>query len=645
MTRRAEWRHRAEGQGEAIEATLFRSLLESGLIGIVESDLTGAIKSANDYFLNLVGYSREDLRAGRINWRTLTAPEFALAQAQAIRELKERRVHTPYEKEYIRKDGSRVNGLVGSTQIEPAKPDLISFVLDISARKNAEKALKESELRFRTILDSAAIGMLLLDTTGKIVEVNAGFCEMLGYSAEEIKKRGIRGISHPDDYVSSGVATLQLLQGKIDKFTLENRYIHRNGKPVWVKLAVSLARDANENPAFCIGIALDISDDKKIEDSLRSSEERFRAVFESGAVGMALGDTTGNYVACNPAFCQMVGYSLEELKELGVKKVTHPDDIGKEVVLISRFAAGEIDGFEMEKRYLRKDGSILWGHLIVNRAKGFGEISTYAVLMLFDVTEQKRTEEERDRLLALERSARSEAEKAVRIRDDFIAIASHELKTPITPLKMQLQIIRKFLDTGEFDHLPRAEELRRLTSVSEQQLDRLTHLVNDMLNSTRISAGRLSLNREDIDLSELVQEVVIRFGEEILRRGYAVNLELQPGVVGHLDRIRIEEVVVNLLSNAMKYGAGKPITFSVSASGSVATLSVRDQGIGIKQEDQARIFKQFERLAPIQTAGGFGLGLYITHQIVTAHGGKISVKSEPGNGSTFAVELPLKRPL
>ncbi len=258
-----------------------------------------------------------------------------------------------------------------------------------------------------------------------------------------------------------------------------------------------------------------------------------------------------------------------------------------------------------------------------------------------DVERRKRLEEQLSLSLIKEREARIEAEKSIQVRDDFLAVASHELRTPITPIKIYLQLLRRHIQELPPDVLPKARILSSGFKSADRQLDRLSRLIDDLLDVSRITAGRLILNREEFDLSELMGEIVERFRPESLIAKCDLGLSAQPRVKGFWDRSRIEQVAANLLTNAMKYGAGNPIEITVASEGNVARLVVRDHGIGIAEEEQEKIFERFERAAPVRHYGGLGLGLYITREIVSAHGGTIRVESCLGQGSRFTVELPL----
>jgi signal transduction histidine kinase len=238
------------------------------------------------------------------------------------------------------------------------------------------------------------------------------------------------------------------------------------------------------------------------------------------------------------------------------------------------------------------------------------------------------------------RGAERKLERAIQSRDEFLSVASHELNTPLTSLKLQVQSLARTLTRGEGVELPR-EKMATIAERTDQQLRRLSRLVSDLLDVSRVHANKLTLNLERVELRELVADVAERLSEEYARAGVRLDLAPCPRVVGVWDRSRVEQVVLNLLSNALKYGAGRPVRVEVTVDGEVARLAVKDQGLGLREEDRARIFERFERAISANEASGLGLGLYISREIVHAHGGGITVESELGAGSTFTVTLPL----
>ena len=234
-----------------------------------------------------------------------------------------------------------------------------------------------------------------------------------------------------------------------------------------------------------------------------------------------------------------------------------------------------------------------------------------------------------------------EAQEAIQTRDEFLSIASHELKTPLTSLRLNLQTTIRTSQRREL----RPDELRAKLEVAERQTARLTKLVNQLLDISRITADRLDLEIEEVDLVAVVREVVTRHTDEAVRAGCTLELASEDRLVGRWDRTRLDQIVTNLLTNAIKYGRGMPVSLRVARVSDAAELEVTDHGIGIAKEHQLRIFERFERATSTRHYGGFGLGLWIVRRIVDAFGGSIAVHSEAGQGSRFVVTLPIGGPM
>jgi signal transduction histidine kinase len=243
--------------------------------------------------------------------------------------------------------------------------------------------------------------------------------------------------------------------------------------------------------------------------------------------------------------------------------------------------------------------------------------------------------------ISIENSRLYEASRAaVVVRDEFLAIASHELKTPLTPITLQLQSLLAMVRKGTLkDATP--ERLAKLVSTCDAQLARLTRLIEALLDVSRIGSGKLALDRKPIDLGLLVADAAERHGTELAAAGCPLDLRVAEGVVGPWDRDRLEQVVTNLLLTAMKFGRRKPIALRVTRDGDTAVFVVEDQGVGIGERDKARIFERFERIQSKTNVDGLGLGLFIVRAIVEAHGGTIGVEGRVGEGATFRVELPI----
>jgi PAS domain S-box-containing protein len=338
----------------------------------------------------------------------------------------------------------------------------------------------------------------------------------------------------------------------------------------------------------------------------------------------------GRIVYLNRVAEELFGYGRQELLGQPV-----------EVLLPSRFreahrghraAYGQAPrtrpmGLGLDLSGLRKGGNEFPAEVSLSPLEAEGK--RFALTAIRDTSERKKVEE-RARLYR-------QAQEEVRRRDEFLSIASHELRTPVAALQLQLQMLHRVAErTAE----PLPPTLVEKVEGLERQTRRLTVLVNELLDVSRMRLGRLELRLEEMDLAELAREAVRQLEAELRRSGSRIAVRAEAPAPGHWDRLRLEQVLTNLLVNAAKFGEGRPIAVSVQAEEGLARLTVADQGIGIPAEHQERIFGRFERAASAEHYGGLGLGLYIAREIVEAHGGRIRLASAPGLGSTFTVELP-----
>ncbi|MFP3515644.1 hybrid sensor histidine kinase/response regulator [Pseudomonas sp. SIMBA_077] len=363
-----------------------------------------------------------------------------------------------------------------------------------------------------------------------------------------------------------------------------------------------------------------------------------RAVYKALSANEALSLLLQHEFAMAILDVQMPGMNGFELAELmrGTERtknipIVFVSAAGREMNYVFKgYESGAVD-------FLHKPLDI---HAVKSKVNVFVDLWLQSKAMQRQVEALEQSRREQETLLAQLQVTQVELEHAVRMRDDFMSIVSHEVRTPLNGLILETQLRKMHLERGNTQAFS-MDKLQSMVERDERQIQSLIRLVEDMLDVSRIRTGKLSIRPSAFDLTQLVSNLLEVFSPQISASQASVSLHAQESVIGHWDEFRIEQVITNLLTNALRYGANKPVDVAVYTEGQYAVVQVRDQGIGISQENQQRIFQQFERVSSTQVISGLGLGLFISEQIIAAHSGKIEVFSELGEGALFKVYLPL----
>ncbi|EJM60475.1 hybrid sensor histidine kinase/response regulator [Pseudomonas sp. GM48] len=279
-------------------------------------------------------------------------------------------------------------------------------------------------------------------------------------------------------------------------------------------------------------------------------------------------------------------------------------------------------------------------HAVKSKVNVFVDLYRQSKAMKEQVLALEHSRREQETLLKQLQDTQLELEQAVRMRDDFMSIVAHEVRTPLNGLILETQLRKMHLARDNAAAFT-LDKIHAMVDRDERQIKSLIRLIEDMLDVSRIRTGKLSIRPTCFDLSALVRELLQNFSPQIDAAESSVTLDAGQPVIGNWDEFRIEQVISNLLTNALRYGAKGPISVKVYSEEGRALVDVQDQGIGISEENQERIFQQFERVSAKHVVAGLGLGLFISEQIVTAHGGTITVQSRIGEGALFRVCLPL----
>lgn len=379
-------------------------------------------------------------------------------------------------------------------------------------------------------------------------------------------------------------------------------------------------------------LAREVNERKRAEESLREHEENLRVMYDSTTVGICVLDLQGRFIENNATWRKMLGYTEEEHRQLTNLDVTHPEDRDETRKLIVSLAKGDIGAYRQERRFMRKDGSIFWGDISVSPIRDkFGKPQA-VIGMLVNITERKQMEEE---LI----HAKLVAEDANKAKSVFLANMSHELRTPLNAILGYTELILDKI----YGDVP--EKIGEVLGRLDKNGRHLLGLINDVLDISKIEAGRLKLSLNDYSMQEVVQTVFTAVEPLAAEKNLALKVDVsQDLTIGKGDEQRIAQVLLNLVGNAIKFTEAGEVRVEVSTSDGTFLVAVSDTGPGISQADQQKIFEEFQQVDGSSTRekGGTGLGLSIVKRIIEMHGGRIWVESSPGQGSTFRFKLPIR---
>lgn len=520
---------------------------------------------------------------------------------------------------------------------------VIGTVEDITNRKHTEEVLREREAMLRAIGDNLPKGFIYQrvhePSRGFYYSyVSAGIERLLGLKPEDVlaDPTVTRSVGFEEDLARADhVASESLKNLSVVELQMRNRTAQ--GTIQWSSIR-STPRRLKDGRTVWDGVEVDITELKQIEAALRASEELFRRAFDDSPIGISLVTLSGQFIKANPSYCELLGYTEDELRSLKFEAITHPDDLDIDLEGFQNVISGELRSFQMEKRYVSKQGTVI--PVLMNTAlirDQQGE-PLYLVGHIQDI---------RDRL------------KVERMKNEFISVVSHELRTPLTSIRGALGLV----GSGVFDNRP--ERAKHMLNIAITNCDRLVRLVNDILTLERLQSGKTQLVMESCSIADLMQQSVDSVQAIADQSDITLSSEVVT-VTAWIAPDAIIQTLTNLLSNAIKFSApGDTVWLSASvqtyqdmvdlrnratertqaSSLNVPYLlfTVKDEGRGIPDDKLTAIFDQFQQVdvSDSRKKGGTGLGLAICKNIVQQHGGYIWVESSLGVGSTFYVTLPL----
>ncbi len=500
-----------------------------------------------------------------------------------------------------------------------------------------EKEFKRQANIFDIALSSSPDHHFILDTNLHFTYVNQTQLRLWGKSQEEVRGKCFADLGLSPELVRLYSTQLaEVLTGKTVKG--EHAFGDPEGKTSYYEYFFIPIFDSDDSVIAISGTTRDVTERKEIEENrinllktdllfqkARENEEQFRNLADSMPQLIWIAKPDGYFYWFNKRWYQYTGTTPEEMQGWGWKSVHDPDYLPK---VMDSWPASIQTGkpFEMEYPLKGADGTYKW---FLTRAVPIRDHAGNIVSWFGTSTD-----------IDLQKRHGDELKHAVSSRDEFLSIASHELKTPITSLKLQIQMTKRKIKSG---NTLQQDTLAKSLSVQEKQVTRLTELVEELLNVTRIQSGKFDYTFEEVDLGELVTDVAERFSDELRAAQCGLTVSAPRSIIVRADSFRLEQVLVNLLTNAIKYAAGKPIEIQTVEDNYFAKIVVKDSGMGISAEKLPKIFDRYERAVSNADVSGLGLGLYIVKEIVTQHQGRVYVESELEKGSTFIVELPLAK--
>lgn len=500
---------------------------------------------------------------------------------------------------------------------------------EILQHQHTEAELRNSEQQFRRVFDEAPIGMTLADLNDRYIRVNRSFYTMLGYSQSEVMALSFKDITHPDELALEIPYMQQLINGEIDSFQLEKRYIKKNKELVWVNLTLIALRDKQGEVLYTLAMIEDITERKQAMEALRQSEARYRAIVEDQTELICRFKADGTFTFVNDAYCRYFNKQRSEL--IGYRFKPQIPELDQEFVN-QQFKTLSVEQpiVTYEHRVILPDNEMRWqqwtervmfdnqGNIV--EFQGVGR----------DITPLKQAEAEIVKALEKERELSE-------LRSSFVSLVSHEFRTPLTAILSSSELLERYSQKLT-DEKKKAHHQRIQIAVS-----RMTQLLDDVLTIGKAEAGKLTFKPATMDLITFCEDIVDTLQMSVSQDHSIKFVSQGDSRQAQMDEKLLQHILTNLISNGIKYSPqGSEVKVELTCEGESAIFHIQDQGIGIPPEDIKQLFSSFQRASNVGTIKGTGLGLAIVKKCVDLHSGLITVESEVGKGTTFTVILPLQ---
>ncbi len=617
-----------------------RTIIEASPAFFVAISAAGKVELMNNAMLTSLGYERDEVIG--VDYMSTFVPE---DEREALGKIFEKLVAsaepTLNQNYVLTKDGERrlVEWHGRPVFNENDEFDyFFGFGIDITEREKAAQTLRESEERFRTLIEYAPEAMVVLDAdTGLFIDVNTNATKLFGKSRETLLQ--LSPVHLSPEYQLDGRPSLDVvreytgraLQGEIPVF----EWLHLNDDGEEILCEIRLVKLPGEDNLIR-GSIIDIGERKRAEAEIKKRIDEINRIYQTSANLLGTVNSAGYFVSLNPAWEEILGFTLDELRERPYTEFIHPDDLEMTIDAVGKMAEG-LEAVQFENRYLHKDGTYRWlsWHARPKVDEGLIYFAAY------DITERKQTEEELERLVNELQQRTAEALEASRLKSDFLATMSHELRTPLNSTIGFGGILLEGM-AGNMDDMA-----RNMVQNMYDSSQHLLSLIDDILDIAKIEAGRFDLVEVPFDVRELAK----KWKQQLLVQAKAKGVQFEVTVASNVpkqlvgDAERITQIAHNLLTNALKFTDEGSVRLRMEYANEQTIIRVTDTGIGIPPHALDYIFDEFRQVdsSSQRIYGGTGLGLAIVRKICVAMGGEVNVSSTLHKGSTFTVTLPLKQ--
>ncbi|MFW5785401.1 MAG: PAS domain S-box protein [Chitinispirillaceae bacterium] len=606
-----------------VAAERFKRIASSNIVGVIIAGSDGSISFANDYFLNVVGYSREDFEQGRISWKEITPREFAHLDEHAIEQLQETGVAIPYEKQFMRKDGSRVWVLLADTMLPGPESEILAFVLDVTERRSALDEAEARRAEVEAILDSLPDGYILYDQNGSVVSMNDRARAVIGFTDEDMKRpyeeriKDLKILSpEGKEYLVDKMPSYRAIKyGETTRDVIMD--IVRPDREYWISVSASPI-SANGRRLGAVMEFSDITNLRRIQEQLTGERNFVNAILDTSGAMILISDRNGRIIRFNKACEELTGFSAEELKGHSIYDLVPEDELSDvKKVVTERLLDGE-KMVEHENHWITKSGErkfIRWR----NTSLPDDQRNTPLIVATgIDISDRKHFENE---LTATNRELES-----------FSYSVSHDLRSPLAVIgnfaAILLEDYAESLDEEGQDYLG-----RMIINVKKMQ-----KLIDDILRLSRVS--RQEVKREDVDLSSIVRGYLEELHSAEPKR--RAEFSVQENVYASADPQLVHVALENILRNSWKYCSKRETTrveFGAELHDGNTVYFVKDNGVGFDSEYAETIFEPFKRVHAEQEFTGTGVGLSIVKRVIDRHEGRVWAKGKVGEGAEFYFTL------